>query len=339
MSFTKDSRAENFLTLMGVEFKYRSGIPISDLRAGWQERNLARPVAVRDDAVEEYAALSLSGSPAPAPILLWVADKEYDVLDGVQRLVASELNGVTRISGYVVKCDSDDVITSIKILANARMQGRAEPIEWTRRKAVYELVVKRGLSAKEVSQMGGWRVADVERIATSIQVAERIVGIGGPENVSDALCSVINHHSNAAAFELAPQPIAEFVNTLKQAKLSANDAEPYIEEFFKPITKSRKAFETYSERLRHIRDDPEVTTRLRGRKYELKNDVNLRRTLRSALTIAEELRDTGEMVSYVDEFFSLTKRIQKVLHDLSGRHAKPDQSRVPADKWRDKCTS
>jgi hypothetical protein len=68
--FTKDSRTENFLTQMGVEFRYSNDVRFSDLESKWRLHNIARPVAIREDAVAEYATLMENGSAAPAVITL-----------------------------------------------------------------------------------------------------------------------------------------------------------------------------------------------------------------------------------------------------------------------------
>ena len=47
------------------------------------------------------------------------------------------------------------------------------------------LVVGRGMSAAEVAKMGGWKPADVKRIAEAIELQSRICHFGGPE-LSDA---------------------------------------------------------------------------------------------------------------------------------------------------------
>lgn len=68
--FTTDSRTENFLTAFGVKYEYANGILLpGDFASGWNTENIGRPVAVREDAVIEYATLMESGSPAPAPKL------------------------------------------------------------------------------------------------------------------------------------------------------------------------------------------------------------------------------------------------------------------------------
>jgi hypothetical protein len=68
--FTTDSRTENFLTAMGIKYEYCNGLRLpDDFAKGWNTENIGRPVAVREDAVLEYAALMEAGSAAPSPIL------------------------------------------------------------------------------------------------------------------------------------------------------------------------------------------------------------------------------------------------------------------------------
>ena len=94
--FTNDSRTENFLTAIGVKFEYVNGLRLpDDFATGWNTENIGRPVAVREDAVIEYAALMEAGSAAPAPILSRT-ERGLRVLDGVQRLSAAELNQTRR---------------------------------------------------------------------------------------------------------------------------------------------------------------------------------------------------------------------------------------------------
>jgi hypothetical protein len=211
--FTTDSRTENFLTAMGIKYEYCNGLRLpDDFAKGWNTENIGRTVAVREDAVLEYAALMEAGSAAPAPILCKTEDG-LRVLDGVQRLSAAELQQTTRISAYVVSTDNEDSLASIRVLANARMQGRAEPAEWTRRRAVEVLVVGRGMSAAEVAKMGGWKTADVKRIADAIELQSRICHIGGPE-LSDAMLAELRPFiEKGPVLEQASQPVTGRLRT------------------------------------------------------------------------------------------------------------------------------
>lgn len=332
--FTTDSRTEQFLTGLGVQFKYVNGalLPM-DFVDGWSQDNIGRPVPVRDDAVIEYASLMEQGSAAPAPIL-HRTEHGLRVLDGIQRLSAAELNGTTRISAYIVDTESGDMLAAIRVLANARMQGRAEPAEWTRRRAVEVLVVDRGLAFCEVARMGGWKASDIERIAGAIELQRHITNVGGPD-LPDAMLVELKPHLQGGILEKATEPVTGFLNTLKQARISVADAEPYVATFFEPIPKSASPFKTYAERLCTMHDDPEIKSRITGRQAgSISRDVVLLRELKSADTTLNAIMAHGDRVANVDEFFRIIDRITKKLRTLA-----PNQqartARVPADLWSD----
>lgn len=334
--FTTDSRTENFLTTIGVKYEYINGLLLpGDFEPGWNTENIGRPVPVREDAVIEYAALMEAGSAAPAPILC-KTEIGLRVLDGVQRLSAAELNQTTRVSAYVVQTDSEDSLSSIRVLANARMQGRAEPAEWTRRRAVEVLVVQRGMSHAEVAQMGGWKPFDIKRIAESIEIQTRITNAGGPE-LPDAMLAELRPHIQAnSAIEQASEPVVGFMQTLKQSRISTADAMPYIASFFSPLPKSANPFKVYSERLESLHEDPEIKSRLTGRQCpELPKDVVLLRTLKAAETVVDDIVMHGMRVSNVDEFFHILDRLTRQLKTIAP-NKKPTTARVPADMWSDK---
>lgn len=318
---------------MGVAFRYTNAVTFAELATDWAEKNLARPVPKREEAVLEYAALMESGSAAPAPTLHGTSHG-LDVLDGVQRLAAAELSGYTKLSAYIVECDSNDVLTAIRVLANARLQGRPEPPEWTRRRAVEILVVQKGLSAAEVAKMGGWRIAEVEKTARALEWGFKIRCLGGPQELSDTMIETIAKHTSLEELTKEPKLIADFLNTLKQSQFSAADAEPFAEEFFRPISKASKAHEIYKERLEAFKQEPEVVTRTLGRRgTAMRQDVNLRRILKAAATVLDEIVESGEQVAYVDEFFRLLNDLEEKLHCIATKHQKPVKASVPADRW------
>lgn len=331
--FTKDSRTENFLTQMGVEFRYTNAVSFSELANAWSETNIGRPVPKREEAILEYAALMENGSAAPAPILHGT-DHGYDVLDGVQRLAAAELAGNTKLSAYIVTCDSLDMLAAIRVLSNARLQGRPEPPEWTRRRAVEILVVQRGLTAAEVARMGGWKTADVEKTARTLDWSNKIQDIGGPDDLSDAMIEVIAKRATHGELAAAPGPIAEFLRTIKRAKLAASDADEFMVDFFRPVSKASKVHEIYSSRLEQFRQDPEIVTRVLGRRgVGMRQDVNLRRLLKAASGVLDEIVASDDPLLYVDEFFQLLNGLKDQLHRISKKHDKPVTAPTPADMW------
>jgi len=321
--FTKDSRTESFLGQMGVDFTYSNNVGVGLLTPKWNEDNLARPKPVNDDAVLEYAALMERGSAAPAPMLL-DTDNGYRVLDGVQRVSAAQCVGCTRLSAYLIKTDSDDTVDAIRVLANARLQGRAEPYEWTRRRAVEVLVVQRGMAAAEVALMGGWSAKEVEKLAEVIRCGVILETYGVPK-LSDRMLRELGPFlpDNIGP---AKEPIVGFLNTLSQARLSAPDAKPFISEFFRPVSKASKAHTIYSQRLKAVHSDPEIEARRHGRaSREIPKDVVLLRTLKTALTVAKDLVATGERVQNVEEFLHLLDTVRSVLVDGTNRRKRRNE--------------
>ena len=331
--FTKDTRTETFLTQMGVDFRYANRIAFNELHRKWRETNLSRPVPVREEAVLEYASLMSGGSPAPAPILHKTSEG-YMILDGIQRTAAAELATETGIAAYVVTCDSMDILLSINLLANARLQGRAEPAEWTRRRAVEVLVVGRGMSVEEVARMGGWKKTDIQTLANMLGWAATVKAINGPE-VPDTILSVLAENVSQDELLASGEPAAKFLETLKAARFSADDAAPYIRDFFQPSPKGDKRFQVLSSRLETFKSDPEVQIRILGRKSTgLPHDVNLRRAMRVVVTILDEIQNSSEKLLYIDEFFKLVEDIDGRLHKLSSTRQKPIAARVPSDRWK-----
>lgn len=331
--FTTDSRTENFLTQIGVQFDYRNGLRLpEEFSKGWDIENIGRPVAIREDAVLEYASLMEAGSAAPAPIVCETSDG-FRVLDGVQRLSASQLQQETRVSAYVVKTDSEDSLATIRVLANARMQGRAESSEWTRRRAIEVLIVGRGMSHAEVAKMGGWKTSDVKRIAEAIALQARINHAGGP-CLSDAVLTELKPYLDAnQALEQAALPITGFIQTLKQAKLSAEDSIQFIQDFFSPLPKGSNPYKVFTSRLELLHEDPEITARTTGRQYaELPKDVVLLRALKSAETVVNQILSHGDQVPNVDEYFRIIERITRQLKSIAPNQ-KQQSARVPADMW------
>jgi hypothetical protein len=322
--FTSDSRTENFLTSLGIKFEYRNGILLpKDFVKGWDKDNLGRPVPVREDAVFEYAALMEGGSPAPATIL-HETENGYAVLDGVQRLSAAELRQETRISAYVVITNADDSLAAIRVLANARMQGRAEPAEWTRRRAVDVLVVQRDMSVSEVAKMGGWKPGDVKRIADAIRMQNRILAVGGPE-LSDAILVELKPYiESGSLLESAKDPLINFMKGIKQARLSASDSIDYIASFFQPLPKNSNPYKTYVERVELFQADPEIHARITGRRTtELPKDIVLLRALKTAETVADQLIAHGEKIKNVDEFYRIMNNISRKLKAFNGKKVQP----------------
>lgn len=328
--FTTDSRTDVFLTSMGVTFKYTDGLRFADLAPEWSEHNLGRPVPVRDAAVCEYAALMETRSPAPATILCQT-DSGLEFLDGVQRLCAAQLVSCTIFPAYVVQCDSDNTITAIRVLANARLQGCPEPAEWTRRRAVEVLVIKRGMSVQEVARLGGWKVDDIARIAACCEWQTAIDGIGGP-SLPD---TVLRHISNVTTIDdviECPDVSVKFLDTLKRCRFSGDDSSSYIEAFFAPASKTKR-YKAYKRRLEEFLESPEVDVRFKGRRGgAIPKDIVLLKELKAVNTTLSDIVDSDLKLPFIDEFFKLLKSIDGKLRSIK-KCETPVEPRVPADKW------
>lgn len=131
-TFAVDSKTENWLNRMGVRWTYHEGLRFDDLVDDWCVVNHGRPDGVpKDDAlIEKYAASQIGGAVFPAPILAKKSTK-FEVLDGCQRLSASFLNDHTLFSGYEVHTTSPSIRASIRICANAVVNGTSPSADWT----------------------------------------------------------------------------------------------------------------------------------------------------------------------------------------------------------------
>jgi hypothetical protein len=313
--FTTDSRTETFLTQMGVPYQYTNNVSFGSLRGGWESRNIARPTPQRQNAILEYALLMEQGSPAPA-VILHKTEQGLDVLDGVQRLSAAEMSATTVISAYVVTCDSDNLVTAIRLLANARLQGHQESPEWTKRQAVQHLVIQRCMTCTEVAKMGGWREADVRRLSEVMNFGFKLRCIGAPQNLPDVLVQSIREKIGINNIHKAQQPVVEFLVASQRANFATADLEPYLSDFFAPYP-GHNWHEEFNVRLQNFLSSEEVQVRLHGRKGQpLTHDVNLRRAMRSVITVMDGIAESGDKLSYVEEFQQLANTITKKLKTL-----------------------
>ncbi len=328
--FTQDTRAESYLRQVGVKYRFVDDMKVDALPSGWDAENHGRPVSLREEAIIEYGALMEAGSPAPAVIVREAGDGTLSVLDGLQRLAAAKMAGFSRFSAYVVSTDSDDTAEAIRVTANARLQGHAEPAEWTKRNAVQRLMIDRNMTAKDVASMGGWKATDLTRLARVLDWGLQICSIGGPQSMPDGIVQKVAESTTKKELRRAQKPIASFLSALAQARFSVADAELYIEEFFRPAAKAS----AYAARLEEFTASPEVETRLHGRaSTRLSTGVKLRRTLLSVITTLDHAIEDGEDVRNMDEFFRLTKQIGDRLRKLAPHLKAGSKPRVPADRW------
>lgn len=326
--FTTDSRTERFLDSLGTKWSYTNEMTFGKLTPGWDKLNLGRSQVKVDGAVQEYGTLMDRGSAAPAPILWCNPDeKHFEVLDGIQRLLAEELRRPVMFSAYVVETTSQAMVKKIRVFSNYRLQGGyQESSEWTLGAAVELLVTTGIMSVEEVAELGGWTpsaVRDKEQVV-SFRIAVR--GVGGPDELPDTVLRVLAKNSTRADFEAAPTAIAEFTNDIKRMRLSALEAEPYIEEFFTVSRSKGKLYSQFELKLAEFRKDEDVASRLadpsRRRYQPMLPDGKLLRSLKSALTTAERVRDDGDAVEEMEEFFLISNQIKTALQQIERNSAR-----------------
>lgn len=312
--FSPDSRTETFLTTMGVSFEYAPSVEFSALKRGWEGHNIARPTPQRQEAILEYALLMEQGSAAPA-VILHLTPAGLDVLDGVQRLSAAQVAGASQVAAYLVSCDSDNLLTAIRLLANVRLQGHQEKPEWTRRQAVEHLVIQRGMSCAEVARMGGWREADVRRLSEVMDYGFKLRCLGAPL-LPDSLIEAIRKRIPIETVHKAVKPVVDFLDASQRANFSASDLEPHLDAFLAPYA-GHNWHEELTDRLEHFLHTEEVNIRLHGRQGQpMSHDINLRRALRSVITVLDGIAGKGGGLPYIEEFQQLVNVISKRLKEV-----------------------
>lgn len=330
--FTKDSRAERFLDTLGVKWRYTNDMTLGRLVPGWATHNLGRSEAKVKTAVAEYAKLAESGSLAPAPILgpcLAVAkDRDrMEVLDGIQRLLVARQRDISRFSAYVIETDSAVMLQKIRIFANKALQGgHQESAEWTMAQAINRLVNVHDehghelMTIDEVAELGGWTPAAVRRKQGCMGLGTKIRGIGGPEQLPDTLLAVVLQHADPADFDVARKPVAAFLNDVKKAKLNTDDATPYIEQFFNVARSKGNLHDAFTAKLEEFRADDETVLRLtdpsKRRHKAISGDTRLMKSLKSSLTIAEDIFQKGERVLGMAEYYQKLSQTRKVLEKI-----------------------
>lgn len=315
--FTKDSRQENFLTQKGGQWKYSNNVTHDDLEPNWDYVNLGRSQVQVEQAIAEYCQRMDAGSAAPAPILN-KTPRGLEVIDGVQRLVAAHRRNTTRFSAYIVETDSELLVRRLRVFANHLLQGHPEPTEWTRQQAIQVLIIEGKMSVAEVAEEGGWKVKDIEEDKTYLDWSFAIRCIGGPQKLTKGVVLNIADHARMDDLQVAPEPIAEFCNCLKRGRFSNDDSQPHIVEFFDVNRKNRRRiYAQFVQRLEEFNDDPEVQTRLTGRKRSgQSSEIKLRSQLKSSRTVTEELVSAGAQINFMAEFFQIWNQVEKNLKTI-----------------------
>lgn len=317
--FTTDSRAEKFLDNIGVKYDYSNDVEFCDLAGGWKQTNLGRSQARIAGAIEEYGLLMDQGSAAPAPIL-WYNDKKghYEVLDGMQRLMAEELRKPKFFNAYIVRTESLAMVQKIRVFANHRLQGGyQESGEWTLAQAISVLIDTDSMSVEEVAEFGGWTPSAVRAKKEILNFGLAIRSTGGPEKLPDSLVAVVAQHAQRSDFVIAPIPICQFFRDIVATKMSVADAEPHIEQFFSVARSKRNLHEQFKASATDFREDEDIADRLRDpshrRRAPRTPEGRLHATLSAALTTAEKIVRDGDRITGLDEYFQIVVQLKTAL--------------------------
>lgn len=320
--FTTDSRTEKFLDSIGVKWKYTNEMRFGSMNPNWDSINIGRSQVQIKSAVQEYGALMDRGSPAPAP-MMWKnpAIGDYEVLDGIQRLLAEELRKPVTFSAYLVVTDSDDMIKKIRVFANYRLQGGyQESSEWTLERAVVLLVNGGVMGIEEVSEIGGWTPGAVRDKKHIVDYGDAVRGVGGPDKLPDSILRVIAKSASREDFSSAPVSIAGFCNDIKRMRLSAAEAESYTEEFFSVSRSKKNLFGQFDTKLREFRSDDEIKSRLadpnRRRYQPMTSEGRLLKSLKGTLTTASRVLESEDTVPEMAEYFQIVGQIKKTLSQI-----------------------
>ena len=325
--FTTDSRSERFLDSVGVKWRYVNDMTFGALAADWQARNMGRSQVKIAGAIQEYGTLMDRGSTAPAPILAEAASGRFEVLDGMQRLLAAQARNPSHFAAYVISGATAPIVKKIRVFANYRLQGGyQESAEWTLSQAIRLLVNESGMSIEDVAEIGGWPLATVRDKKECLDCSDTIRNIGGPEKLPDSIVRLISKNSEGTDFTSASQPVADFCNDIKRVRMAADEAEPYIEEFFSVARTKARLYEQFSAKLEEFRSDEEIETRLadpaRRRYQPMTGEGRMMKSLRAALTTVERVRDSREAIPFVNEYFQIVGQIRKALQEIDTRGRK-----------------
>jgi hypothetical protein len=319
--FTTDSRTEKFLDSIGVKWHYSNAIAFGELSPIWDTTNLGRSQVQVAGAIDAYGALMDRGSAAPAPIL-WKSPKRiFEVLDGIQRLLAERARKPVSFSAYIAESDSQAMVAKIRVFANYRLQGGyQESAEWTLERAI-ELLVNGGvMSLEEVADIGGWSASAVRDKKQVIDFRQAVCGVGGPERMTDSILRIVAQHATRDDFASAPVALGHFFNDIARMRLSAAEAEPYIEQFFNVARAKARLFSQFETKLSEFRGDEDVAARLADptrRCYQpMTPDGRLLKALRAALTTAERVLATSDGVVGTDECFQVIGKLRKTVQQI-----------------------
>ena len=316
--FIEDGRTVTFLGQMGVKQSYTNCMTFAQLIPNWENVNWGRPRARVDEAVVEYALLTERGSQAPAPIL-HSTTPGYEILDGVQRILAAKLLNATEFSAYIVETDSPSLARAIRVVANKRLQGgHSESSAWCRKQAVSLLIFDQNMSIKEVAQMGGWSEKSIEEDYRARLWERSITQIGGPEEMNKGVLLTIAANAKLDDLVKAPKPIAAFCDALKTGRFGNGESEIHVKKFFDVHKGKQPLARQLEDHLNQFRSHPDVKARLEGRAGTRRTpEMQVRAAVRNLVTVTENLVKSKTGVPYPEEFFQGLNQARKNIEAIS----------------------
>ena len=262
------------------------------------------------------------GSPAPAGIFIEAADG-YSVLDGVQRLVAGELIGLTTFAGYVIDPKTSLVNQrKIRIFANKWLCGDHCPTDAESLAAgVQFLYFMDKCSPEEIAKIAVRKLADVyAEIAfqTTTKKMEQ-VGYSGKYSERGKKWFVVKCGQRAMDDDWvrAPVPIREWLELMEECKFNNGDADTHIDDFW-GIKRTPKADRQsqFVKKLAEQINDPDVRMRLDSTNRRLPV-TNIVTKLKSASTTIDAAKKSNLVLSDGGIVYSIHRLVKKIQADLT----------------------
>lgn len=331
-NFGEDSKTTKWLERMGVKHEYRSGLRLTELGDTWNGVNQGRPDSEpRNEllVVKYKDAQANSGAVFPAPIIAMNADG-FEVLDGLQRLIAYYENGQTLFNAYVVKTDNAAIRAGIRIGANSVLNGTSPSQDWTIAKAVDVLVEQFRWKLADVANWIGQPEKKIE-----VEIASRDMGrwleINGvdtkikPANQKGFLAHLAKKVPFKDRIQLS-QEIPLVVWKLQEAKSNNDEATHFVDEIFDlGNTKGSSMGRLVRANLARVMERPEIKTRLSSKKTMHPVD-NCIRSLATAITV---FRSTAQAGQHSDD--TQSARINEMLAEIE----KLSRKVIPKPQWRE----
>lgn len=323
MPFTSDTRTETFLDQLDVKWEYKKRIPFGEFGKDWRTINMGREFVMDDDAVEEYAMLMESGSPAPA-VLLIQKRNGLRILDGVQRVFAADMLKEKFVGAYVIALRTTERMQrAISSCANTRINGsHTPPKEWMLSHAVELMFFGDGYTAAEISKMSGRPVAKIEDEIT-FQCGQRQMGSTGYTGKllsrgKKWLTTQIAKASDESDWLLAPNEIRGMLEVVEACDFKNGQADGPIESFFDVDRRAKRRDGQFAGNLEKLKSHPAVSVRL-GAHVRSNHVENILPALRGALTSAAKSLEDGDVIrdkAYADAIADTFRDFKQALQKL-----------------------